>query len=163
MPAATPTSTGMKPWLRVVFGLSLALNLLVLGLVLGVMMRFGFPGGDRPPPPTGVSLVRALPSEDRRAIRDHLRETLPPPPDRLAEANDLAGALSADPYDPAALETVVDAQAAHRVAFQVALKEAWMGHIAEMDAADRAAYAERLLEYAERGDPPPPRDDDDRP
>ena len=147
-PGAT---TGMKPWLRIVFAVSLAVNLAVLGLVVGTFLRFGFPGGDRPPPPTGVSVFRALPPEDRKALRDHLRDTLPPPSDRRSEAEDLARALSAEPFDPAALETVVQAQAATRIAFQEAMQQAWFDHVLAMDDAERTAYADRLVDLAEHG------------
>ncbi|MBB96832.1 MAG: hypothetical protein CML68_19815 [Rhodobacteraceae bacterium] len=156
-----PAPQGMKPWIRVVLGLSLAVNLLIIGLVLGAVLRFGGPGANRPPP-TGVSLIRALPSDDRRALRDHLHEILPPPADRLGEARDLAAPLMATPFDPAALEAVVQEQAATRSAFQDALQQAWLDHVMTMDDADKAAYAKRLLELAEHGRPPkgPPDSDD---
>ena len=104
-PASRPAAPGTKPWLRVVLGLSLMLNLLIVGLVLGAVIRFGGPG-ERPPPPTGVAMFRALPSDDRRAMRDHLREALLPPSDRRSEAEDLAEVLSADPLtvDPETLD-----------------------------------------------------------
>ena len=85
-PASSPApAPGMKPWLRVVLGMSLAVNLLILGLVLGAVLRFGGPG-DRPPPPTSVSMFRALPSDDRRDMRNMLREALPPSRDRRSES-----------------------------------------------------------------------------
>lgn len=153
-PASSPApAPGMKPWLRVVLGMSLAVNLLILGLVLGAVLRFGGPG-DRPPPPTSVSMFRALPSDDRRDMRNMLREALPPSRDRRSEAADLAAVLSADPYDEAAVIAVLDDHAARREAFQAALRDAWLGHVDDMSAEERSAYAERLVDYADHGRPP---------
>lgn len=157
-PPASAAPTGMKPWLRIVFGLSLAVNLLVVGLMVGAFLRFGLPGGDRPPPPTGISVFRALPSEDRKALRDHLRETLPPPADRRSEVNALVRALTADPFDPEALEAVMTAQAAPRIAFQEAMEQAWLQRVVTMDDAERADYADRLVRMAEHGKDHGPRD-----
>ncbi|MGR3804897.1 periplasmic heavy metal sensor [Marinibacterium profundimaris] len=148
-PASRPAAPGTKPWLRVVLGLSLMLNLLIVGLVLGAVIRFGGPG-ERPPPPTGVAMFRALPSDDRRAMRDHLREALLPPSDRRSEAEDLAEVLSADPLDDAALLSVLDQHAARREAFQQELRQAWLGHVTTMTADERAAYAERLVEFSDQ-------------
>ncbi|WP_428928450.1 periplasmic heavy metal sensor [Marinibacterium sp. SX1] len=158
--AGQTTATGaMRPWLRVVLAVSLALNLLVVGLVVGAVLRFGLPGSHMPPP-TGLSLIRALPAEDRKALKAHIFEVLPPPADRVAEARDLAAELSAVPFDPAALRAVVEAQSATRAAFHGALQQAWMDHVAGMEDAARVAYAERLVELAEDGRGPkgPPRD-----
>ena len=54
-----PPKPRTPKWVRVLLALSLALNLLIIGLVGGAMVRFGGSDGMRPPP---------------RSIRSHLDE-----------------------------------------------------------------------------------------
>ncbi|MEM8730799.1 MAG: periplasmic heavy metal sensor [Pseudomonadota bacterium] len=158
-PRPSAPATGMKPWLRVVFGLSLAANLLIVGLVVGAVLRFGGPGAERPPLPTGLSMYRALPPEDRRALRGHVKKALPPSETRASEAKDLAAALSADPYDEAALIVLLDRHAADRARFQMALRQVWLTHVSDMSPDDRDAYAGRLIDLTDnRKRPKPARD-----
>lgn len=141
----TPKGTGRR-WPKVLLGVSLALNLLVLGVVGGAMLRFGGTHGDRPPPRSvGATLFRELPREDRRALwagsgKSHN--------DRRArqkeEAAAVSAALRATPFDRAALEAVLDAQSAHQVTFQETVQQAWLTRISGMNDADRLAYADRL-------------------
>ena len=68
------TSARTPLWLRIIFFLSLALNLLVAGLVIGHMLGDGpdrrVPRVDR----MGGPMTFALSHEDRRAIGDALRK-----------------------------------------------------------------------------------------
>lgn len=150
-PVATPPSGGMKPWVRILFGVSLAANLLVVGLAVGAALRFGPGGADRPPPPTGVSIYLSLPHEDRKLLRAKLRDVMPSPRDRKDEARDLSDALAAVPFDRGALEEVMRVQSDQRMAFQSAMEQVWLEHVSTMDDATRAAYALRLIELAEHG------------
>lgn len=149
-PAPNPPSSGMKPWVRVVLGLSLAANLLVVGLAVGVSTRLNAVRAERTPP-TGLVLFMSLPKEDRKDMRAVLRESLPPPKDRKAEARELAEVLRASPLDRAALTEVVRKHGAQRSRFQSQLEQAWIDHVVTMDDAARAAYAENLIEISEHG------------
>lgn len=145
----TAKSGRLRLWLRIVLGVSLALNLLVIGLAVGAALRLGGPELRRPPPPTGVALIRALPPEDRKAILRRVRDKAPNRPDRAAEAQALADALTASPFDPEALDAVATAQTGRRNAFQTALLSTWLDHVAAMSAQDRADYAQRILRFAD--------------
>lgn len=106
-----PPARRAPRWMRVTLILSLLVNLLVAGIVLG-----GLTGQLRkPPPPLGeVSLgafTPALTDPDRRAIRDRaaheglsFREAM-----RTARAEQTAiiAALRSEPWDRAAIETVM--------------------------------------------------------
>jgi uncharacterized membrane protein len=145
-------------WMRVLLGASLALNLLVLGLVSGALVRYGGSDGLRPPPRTvGAALFRELPPEDRRALRDrsdgmmmmngmnmnhHER--------RVAEAQAVSAAMRATPFDREALAAILEQQAAQRDGFQKSVQQAWIERVANMTEAERQAYAGRLVHAMNR-------------
>lgn len=147
----TAPAPKVRPWLRLLLAGSLALNLLVVGLVAGAAWRFAGPGHDRGPPPTGVALIRALPPADRQALRDRIRAEAPPDTDRRAEAESLARALEAKPFDRDALAAEVARQTHARGSFQSILLKVWLDHVAAMDDDRRAAYADRLVDLSRRG------------
>lgn len=146
MNQTTPTTTGPRLWLRIVFGISLALNLLVIGLVVGAIARFGGMEGRRLPPHSmGAAMYRELPRADREALREksqtratHSVES------RVAEANAIAAALRADPFDKGAVQVVLDEQAQHRIGWQQSAQTAWLDRVSLMSIADRSEYADRL-------------------
>ena len=133
-------------WIRILLGVSLALNLLVLGLVGGAMLRFGGPEGMRPPPRTvGAALFRELPREDRNALLTRSNGTHDDRRARQkADALAVSAAMRATPFDTEALEAILDAQAMHRAGFQKSVQQAWLTRVANMNDAQRFAYADRL-------------------
>ncbi len=104
--------------MRIVLVISLAINLAVAGLAVGVMLR-GHDG--RPPRDFDMSLgpvARALAPEDRAAIREALKsrpDMVPLRRDRSADLANFIAALTSDPYDAAALREALAAPA-HRAA-----------------------------------------------
>ena len=141
----------VRPWLRIVLGVSLALNLAVAGLALGAAIRFGGPDRARPPLPLGAVLYRELPREDRRALRDDRLGTRPERAERRrAEAAQLDAALRAVPFDPTSIEAFLEAQSRQRNALEQALRAAWLTRVSEMSDTARAAYADRLAEAMAR-------------
>ncbi len=133
-------------WVRVLLGVSLALNLLVLGLIGGAMLRFGGPDGMRTPPRSvGAAMFRELPRADRRALRTGAGETHDQRHVRLkADAKALGAALRATPFDAAAMATLLEGHAKTRADFHISLQRAWLDRIATMSDAERYAYADRL-------------------
>ncbi|MGR3436496.1 MAG: hypothetical protein ACU0CO_16685 [Shimia sp.] len=144
---------------------SLALNLLVAGAVLGRLTVAGPPvavavpdGAERGPRggprggPVGLGpLVAALAPEDRRAMRRDLArelrgEGLGPrgrQEGRAARAA-LAAQLRGDAVDGRALATAIAAQNVAAIERQERAIQ-WLAlRLAEMDAAERRAYADRL-------------------
>ncbi len=136
----------IRLWLRVVLGVSLALNLLVLGLVGGAMMRFGGPDGMRPLPRTiGAALFRELPRADRRALSSRSRGSLGDHQTRRsANLMSLGDALRASPFDPEAVGAVLDQHAAARARVQKSVQQAWLAQVSTMSDEARQAYATRL-------------------
>ena len=140
-------------WVRVLLALSLALNLLVIGLVGGAMARFGGPDGLRPPARSiGAVLYHALPGEHRRALRSHSRQT------RGGHANQRRGqikavsaAIRAVPFDADAISTVLDAHRSGLDRAQQSLQQAWLAQVEQMSDDERQAYAERLEHPPKRG------------
>ncbi|TMV08011.1 periplasmic heavy metal sensor [Ruegeria sediminis] len=141
-----------RRWLPILLGLSLALNLLVVGVVLGTAMRFRGGEGMRHAPSFGPVLYRALPEEDRKALRGQLRRDHEASShERREDFEALADALRAVPFDPDAVQVLIGAQAAHRAETHMALNRAWLERVSAMSDAQRAAYAERVEEAVERG------------
>jgi len=133
-------------WVRVLLGVSLALNLLVLGLVGGAMLRFGGPEGMRAPPRSvGAALFRELPREDRRALRSGAGESHDQRHARLkADAEALGAALRATPFDAGAMEILLEGHAKTRADSHMFLQRAWLDRVVAMSDAGRQAYADRL-------------------
>lgn len=136
----------IRLWLRIVLGVSLALNFLVLGLAGGAMLRFGGPDGMRPPPRSiGAILFRELPRADRRALWSGSKNIHA---DRYArqkaDALVLGAALRVSPFDEAAVATLLGEHAMRRAGLYGSLQQAWLTRVSAMSEAERGAYADRL-------------------
>ena len=70
---------------------------------------------------------------------------------RRAMYDQIIVALRADPFDPAAVRKVLDAQRRAALGVQDAGQAAWLAKITDMDSAARAQYADRLQQVLERG------------
>ena len=134
--------------LRIALILSLALNLAVIGLVAGAVVRFRDGG---PPQRFDFSLGplgRALEPGDRRAIGQALRDRrdLHPgrPLDWRAGLDELAAILVAEPFDPEALGAYLANIRGQGAALIAAGQEVMVDRIAAMSAEERAALADRV-------------------
>lgn len=152
-----PTRSGRG--LRWALGISLALNLAVVGMVAGAMLRDG--------PGMRGAMVRdlgfgpfteALSREDRRALRQALFERAPEirqaRQQRQEDLQALVAILRAEPFDAAALAAAMAEQEARMVGQlrlgQTVLQE----RIAAMTPEARRGFAERLedgLGHGRRG------------
>ena len=141
-------------WMRILLVVSLALNLLIAGAVVGMVLRGG-------PSPVGVRDVgigpfaAALSPEDRAALRrDFIARTTESGTsrrDRREAMRALLAALRAEPFDPGALRAVlsrVSDRMSGRLDLGLSLIE---GRIATMADADRQAFADRLERELRRG------------
>ncbi len=135
--------------LKIALALSVALNLLVAGVLAGAALRGG------PDRELGFGpFAAALTEDDRAALKREFRARMPDLREmrrghRQAMAGVLA-ALRADPFDPAALEVAMDAAAA-RMGDRLRIGQDLLAdHLGAMSPADRAAFADRL-EAAARG------------
>ncbi|WP_407492773.1 periplasmic heavy metal sensor [Pseudooceanicola sp. MF1-13] len=153
-------------WLRWILLPSLALNLLVLGLIAGHVI---FDEPDRRVPRVdrmGGPLTFALSHEDRREIGDALRreyrDARPSRAELQAQYQDVIAALRQDPYDRAAIEQAF-ADQLDGVTQRVAVgQKVLLDRIESMSADERSAFADRLEEGLKRpgrdfgrGDGPP--------
>ncbi|MBR9844402.1 MAG: periplasmic heavy metal sensor [Rhodobacteraceae bacterium] len=155
-----PSKAKMRRGTRIVLIVSLALNLLVVGLAVGAVLSGGPKGHrDMRMPPH----VRALAPADRRAIGQEIRKAHRA--GALGERSGprssgrLADLLAAVPFDRAAVADLQEqTERAERARFSAA-RDIWLDHVAQMSDAERAAYAERLREvWAKKGKDKPKHD-----
>ena len=146
VPPIVPTAKGRG--LKIAFAISLALNLLVAGLVAGAWIGGGGPGHGLPRDLSFGPFSEALSPEDRRAIRETLRKDA----DALrsereaarAEFVTLLAALRADPYDAAAVDAALTA-IVERNTDRLSKGQLLLAtRIATMAPEDRLAFADRL-------------------
>ncbi len=155
---------GMRPWLKVVLFASLALNVAVAGIVIGAAVKFGPPGGPRPPRQELIvgPYTHALSKEDKVRIGKQLRREytdgqLPTRAQRAAEFELVLRTLRAVPYDAAALKEIMMQQLRSGAYRQELGQRLLLERLSGMSDAERAAYADRLEEGLRR--PPHPRPD----
>lgn len=155
MTAADPNpAPRMSGRVRALLVVSLALNLLVAGLLAGAWLRDGPPGGTGRDPGFGP-FAEALSDTDRRELRRAFMAHMPEMREnRAAMRTDMQGvlaALRAQPFDAAALETAMDA-ALSRMADRIGVGQRLLvDRISAMDAAERGAFADRLEAALSRG------------
>lgn len=148
---------GMRRGVRILLFASLAVNLLVAGLVIGAMVSHRFDGhGKRPRfSQAGGPLTAALTREDRRAVGRNVRKTLraerPSKETIMEEFSNVIRALKQSPYEPQAVRAAVERQMQYMVRRADLSVEALLTRLNEMSAEERAAYAGRLQEVLERG------------
>ena len=156
-PPAPPSAPPQKSLrgLRIALGVSVALNLLVAGVVAGAILRDGGPR-DRMVRDLDLGpFTEALSQEDRAALRRDFVARMP----ELGEARramreefrDLLALLRADPFDPEAMRQVLGGQRA-RMQERVDLgQELLLQRLAAMTPEARQAFADRLEERLRRG------------
>lgn len=152
-PILAPASTSKK--IKVALFLSLALNLLLVGLIAGAMVA-GHRQGRMMARDVGFGpLTAALTREDRGALRKSFVQANPDrDADRAAMASDfsaLVAALKLDPWDQAAVMAALTRQGARSQARLAQGRDILMAHIAKMTAADRSAFAARIEKALARG------------
>ena len=148
---------GRKPrmgrGMRILLILSLAFNLLIVGLAVGAVLSGG-PKGHRDA--RMPAHVRALDHEDRRAIGQDIRAayragTFGKRAERQ-QSERLADLIAAQPFDRVAVGALSDEiEAGKRIRFEVA-RDIWLDRVEAMSPQARVAYAERLREVlAQKG------------
>lgn len=151
--------TGLRPWLKAVLFVSLALNLAVAGLVIGAVLRFGSFDGPRPPRLDMVvgPYTHALSHEDKRAIgralREEYRGSRPSQEQIRADFATVLQALRSTPYDGAKVETILKGQMKAGTERQELGQRLLLERLSRMTDAERAAFADRLQEGLERHRP----------
>ena len=145
--------------LKWALGLSLALNLVILGFLGGSAWRLAGPeGGHRDmratPASYGAAFVRALPQREQRRLHRDLRrqgEGLPSRAERRALYGEMLELLRADRFEPDRARAIFDRQADTAHAVQTRAQAGWLRIVEEMSAAERAEVANRLEKVLARG------------
>ncbi|SDW20735.1 Uncharacterized membrane protein [Ruegeria halocynthiae] len=141
-----------RKWMPIFLGVSLALNLLIVGVVLGAVLRFKGNSPAAAPPGFGPALYYALPKSDRKALRGELSDLRGKGSHRRKQDfSALSQALRDVPFDPAAVETLLEQQSKATANLQNALHQQWLAQISAMNDEERAVYADRLEEVVKRG------------
>ena len=156
-PAAAPR---MSRGIRILFVLSLALNLLVVGILAGAWIRHGPPDREfSSRGAIGAVLYRELPRADRRALRDGLRQSVDSRVLRNVRVGpELDALLRAEPFEPQAVRILMDRQASALMTGQNAMRDGWIEILSRMSPEDRLAYADRLKAALDKRRKGPPGD-----
>ncbi len=152
----TKTDRAPSRWMRLLLIASLALNLLIVGLVAGAFLAGGKPGSrgaegrefQRQP------LIGALDPSVRRDVVRELRETAGRPREHSRDLRGrfraYLGALRAEEFDITRVEQLLAEQRASMGGWQDAVDAALLKKLAEMTEDERLAYADRLEELGKR-------------
>ncbi|WP_299747190.1 periplasmic heavy metal sensor [uncultured Tateyamaria sp.] len=142
-------------WVKILLGLSLAINLGIAGLVGGIALSGGSLGGKGPGMGYAMPYVLALPQEDRRAVFGVVRgnRDLPGRGVRRAVYGEMVALLKADTFDRAAVTAILERQARGVEQVQSVAQDEWLDRVAAMSDEERRAYAERVEEVVAKGGP----------
>jgi uncharacterized membrane protein len=149
---ADPPAPRGRSWWRWLLVASLGLNLAFVGLVAGAVLRG--PPHSGPPAPGLWHYARAMPDAHRRDLGRALRASRPDwggAREALrGQRTALAAALTAEPFDADAVAAILQEEA--RLTGTLAERGArmLMDQIAQMDAEERAAYADAILSERRR-------------
>lgn len=148
-----PPAPKPRRWVMPLLFVSLAANLLILGLVAGAFLSPDGPRGGREDQRAvrgvlGEPFFRALPEGDRRAMirdilgnREQFRETRDALRDRVASFLD---ALRAEDFDRAEVERLLGEQRQAAISRQSFGESLLLDRLEAMTASERAAYADAL-------------------
>jgi uncharacterized membrane protein len=147
--------------LRRALYVSVAVNLLVVGAVVGLLvahgLREGYPHGDRGVVGFG-RYTQALSPQDRAALRDAYRGQMhdmmrqgaggaeydDPRALFRAERASIVAALRADPFDPAAVQALFDRQKTRMTAAIALGQSLLLQRISAMSPQERTVFADRV-------------------
>lgn len=138
----------MRKGIRILLILSLAMNVIVVGLIIGAAVGHSRDDDRRRPKTNLPPHVKALDWDQRRtigkAIRKAYREDGLGARTERSQFEQMAAAIEAVPFDR-------DALAAVQVEFEEVMarrvsraRDIWLDHVEGMTDEDRAAYADRL-------------------
>lgn len=147
--------TDSKPkniW-KILFGVSLALNLLIVGAVGGVLVRKAqMPIASHIAP--GVLYIKAMDFENKRALRQTIlrnnddKEMVTN--QNHASFTSAVRLLKSHPFDKEVFENVLIEHANRSISRQNSVRNTLVSHISNMTKKDRLIYAQRLEELVDR-------------
>ena len=150
---ATSTKFKSRNLWKILFGISLALNLLIIGAVGGAMIRMS-KGPVANHRASGLLYMRALNFEDKKSFRKELfRNKDSRKIGRAKEYSSYSSAvkiLKKDPFDRKAFEELLDQQTKFSKSSQRSARLALVAQIAKMTKEERMIYAKRLANLIDR-------------
>ena len=161
-PDTGPRQTG-RGW-RILLVASLALNLLVAGVFLGAWVAGGGPGAhprghdrDRLHGGPSRAFVQALAPDEKRGLHRDMRAAMRDrgfgPRPALPEPGVVRDVLTAEPFAPEAVDSLLGGGERLGAEALETGRRLLVARIAGMSPAERAAYAERVVEeLGRRGD-----------
>jgi uncharacterized membrane protein len=128
---------------------SLVLNLLLVGFLAGRMSGFGPPPGFGPDPTTGFFRLLGFLSDQRRAtitpeLRKQMGELIPMLRKIHGDQKDVFETLTADPFDPAALDAALADLRANLTAAQIASHHSFVEMAKSLTPDERKALARAM-------------------
>ena len=142
-----PTDLKQRNLWKILFGISLAINLLIIGALGGALSRAG-KGPMIQHRASGSLYMRALSFEDKKALRKKLfrnkdsRKII-----RAKEHSSYSSAikiLKKDPFDRKAFEDLLDEQTRYSKSKPSSARAALVAQIANMTKEERLVYSQRL-------------------
>ena len=142
-------------WIKIVLSVSLAINLAIVGLAAGFILRGGPSEVRGPSMGYAMPYVLSLPRDMRREVFRTLRrdDSLPDRRARRAEYDQMIAVLRARPFDAQAAEAILLRQADGASRVQVAAQSAWLEAVSGMSPEERSAYTDRTQQVLERRAP----------
>lgn len=160
-PTSEPQPVRSPRWIKIVLGLSLAVNLAIAGAVAGFVLRGAPVRDNRGDMGFAAPYMSALTIEARRDILRAMRanDALPKRSTRRAHYAEMIAALRAEPFDVAKVQEILTRQAQSVGQVQDVAISAWLATVGAMSVAERAIYVAQIEEVLRRG---PRRKDGDR-
>lgn len=140
---------------KILLGVSLAINLAVIGLVAGATLRKGPERSSRGGGHANYAMpyIQALPRAERRAIFEasHPKHNGASRAERRALYQQVMDILRADEFDRSAVEAVLVMQTKVTLSGQSGAQAKWLNRIEKMDVQERRVYADAVEEVLKRG------------
>ena len=144
-----------RRWTGIALAVSLLLNLFLIGVLVGGRLAWGPVGGFDPASGPGFvpQMMRSLPPEARAVALDVFGDRRAMVRDRLADMRRTHRAtyeaLTAEPFDPAALTAALADLRSQVDGLQLSVHQALVDVASQLDAEDRRAMAETLRDLAQ--------------
>jgi hypothetical protein len=150
-PSAPPPGRSPGRGLKIALFVSLAFNLLIVGLVAGAILRFqNAPWRSYGPDPLMQLFAADLAAGDRSAWRERAPERSA---ERVARLRALSAALRAEPFSPERVEALMAEERGAMAERVEAAHARFLDRIGGLSASQRGAFADRLDRLATRAAP----------
>lgn len=147
------TKSGMRPWLKLLLAVSLALNLVVIGIVAGSAWRFrDGPGkGQRPPMLMGFVFKDLGRKEVNALMLAQAEDGEHPREQHRREFQQIITLLSEETLDSVAIQTIFDSHVVETQGLLHSVARTWVQRLEGMSFEQRLKLAGRMQNHLERG------------